>query len=72
MIPAATIVFVNTITEESTFDTIAIEMGIFALGLLFDNNEAANFLSRLRFIFEGIEKRLWNNATITSMPTSTA
>ena len=69
MIPAATIVYASTVADKSTFDAIATGLGGFALGLPIDDNEAANFLFRLRFVFEGIEKRLL--ATTTAAPTTT-
>ena len=69
VIPAATIVYASTVADKSTFDAIATGLGGFALGLPIDDNEAANFLFRLRFVFEGIEKRLL--ATTTAGPTTT-
>ena len=67
VIPAATIVYASTVADKSTFDAIATGLGGFALGLPIDDNEAANFLFRLRFVFEGIEKRL----LATAAPTTT-
>ena len=72
VIPAATIVYASTVADKSTFDAIATGLGGFALGLPIDDNEAANFLFRLRFVFEGIEKRLLATAaptTTTAAPT---
>ena len=69
MIPAATIVYASTVANKATFDAIVTGLGAFTLGLPLDNNETANFLFRLRLIFDKIEKRLLNNAS--TMPTPT-
>ena len=69
MIPVATIVYASTVANKSTFNAIATGLGGFALGLPLDDNETANFLFGLRFIFQGIEKRI---AGFLNSPTTTA
>ena len=57
VIPVATIIYASTVADESTFDAIATGLGGFALGLPVDD-QAVNFLLRLRLVFDSIENRL--------------
>ena len=57
VIPVAAIIYASTVADKSTFDAIATGLGGFALGLPVDD-QAVNFLLRLRLVFDSIENRL--------------
>ena len=63
IIPAATIVYASSVANRTTFEAIATGLGGFALGLALDN-DAANFLFRLRFAFDNDN---WRETGIQSL-----
>ena len=60
LIPLATVVYVSSMADETTFEAISTGLAGFALGLPVDD-QAADFLFRWRFFFETIQKTLFEN-----------
>ena len=60
LIPLATVVYVSSMADETTFEVTSSGLAGFALGLPADD-QAADFLFRWRFLFETIQKTLFEN-----------